>query len=86
MSVDHLKIDRSFIDGFEHTRENDQIFQSIIGLAKSLGLSVIAEGVENREQFERLGVLNCDKAQGFMFSRLVDNHKAMELIRKYSQS
>jgi EAL domain-containing protein (putative c-di-GMP-specific phosphodiesterase class I) len=86
MPVDHLKIDRSFIDGFEHTRENDQIVQSIIGLAKSLGLSVIAEGVENREQFDRLRVLNCDKAQGFMFSRPVDNHKAMELIRKYSQS
>ncbi len=86
MPVDHLKIDRSFIDGFEHTRENDQIVQSIIGLAKSLGLSVIAEGVENREQFDRLRVLNCDKAQGFMFSRPVDNHKALELIGKFSQS
>jgi EAL domain-containing protein (putative c-di-GMP-specific phosphodiesterase class I) len=86
MPVDHFKIDRSFIDGFEHTRENDQIVQSIIGLVKSLGLSVIAEGVENREQFDRLRVLNCDKAQGFMFSRPVDNNKAMEFIRRFSQS
>ena len=85
MPVDHLKIDRSFIDGFENTLENDQIVQSIINLAKSLGLSVIAEGVENREQFDRLRILHCDKAQGFMFSRPVDNQKAMELIRKFSQ-
>jgi Amt family ammonium transporter len=85
MPIDHLKIDRSFISGFEETQENDQIVQSIISLARSLGLSVIAEGVENREQFDRLRALHCDKAQGFMFSRPVDGGKAMELIRKYAQ-
>lgn len=85
MPIDHLKIDRSFISGFEDPQENDQIVRSIISLAKSLGLSVIAEGVENREQFDRLRALNCDKAQGFMFSRPVDNQKALELIHKFSQ-
>ncbi len=80
--VDHLKIDRSFINGFEHLKESHQIVQSIIGLARSLGLSVIAEGVENREQLDRLRALNCDKVQGYMFSRPVDNKNAMELIRK----
>ena len=80
--VDHLKIDRSFINGFEHIQESDRIVQSIINLARSLGLSVIAEGVENREQLDRLRALNCDKVQGFMISRPVDNKKAMELIRK----
>jgi len=85
MPIDHLKIDRSFISGFEDTRENDQIVQSIISLARSLGITVIAEGVENREQLDRLRALNCDKAQGFMFSRPVDNRRAMELIRKYQQ-
>lgn len=82
MPIDHLKIDRSFISGFAETQENDQIVQSIISLARSLGLTVIAEGVENREQLERLRALNCDKAQGFMFSRPIDNERAMELIRK----
>ena len=85
MPIDHLKIDRSFISGFEETQENNQIVQSIISLARSLGLSVIAEGVENREQLDRLRALNCDKAQGFMFSRPLDGGKAMELIRKYDQ-
>ena len=82
MPVDHLKIDRSFIKGLERVQQNEQIVRSIIGLARSLGLSVIAEGVESYEQFERLRVLNCDKVQGFVFSRPVDNQNAMEIIRK----
>jgi len=85
MPIDHLKIDRSFISGFEDPKENDQIVKSIISLARSLGLSVIAEGVENREQLDRLRALNCGKAQGFMFSRPVDEGKAIELIHKFFQ-
>jgi Amt family ammonium transporter len=84
MPIDHLKIDRSFISGFQESQENDQIVQSIITLAKSLGLSVIAEGVETREQLEKLRALQCDKAQGFMFSRPMDEYKTMELIGKLS--
>jgi Amt family ammonium transporter len=80
MPIDHLKIDRSFISGFAGTGENDQIVRSIITLARSLGLTVIAEGVENREQLERLRTLNCDQAQGFMFSRPVDERRAREQI------
>jgi Amt family ammonium transporter len=82
MPIDHLKIDRSFISGFEEgTKENDQIVRSIISLARSLGLGVIAEGVEHRDQLERLRLLHCDQAQGFMFSRPVDQSKAQELVR-----
>ena len=81
--IDHLKIDRSFISGIEEeTKENDQIVRSIISLARSLGLGVIAEGVETRAQLERLRLLHCDRAQGFMFSRPVDHLKACELISK----
>ncbi|MDD2463875.1 MAG: EAL domain-containing protein [Desulfobulbus sp.] len=82
--IDHLKIDRSFISGFEEgVKENDQIVRSIISLARSLGLGVIAEGVETREQFDQLRLLHCDRAQGFMFSRPVDQVKALELVRKH---
>ena len=80
MPIDHLKIDRSFISGVQQSQENDQIVRSIISLARSLGLSVIAEGVETRNQLEKLRALHCDKAQGFMFSRPVDERKARELI------
>lgn len=80
MPIDHLKIDRSFIRGLENTKENDQIVRSIITLARSLGLTVIAEGVENRDQLDRLRTLDCDKAQGFMFSRPVDKDQALTLL------
>lgn len=84
MPIDDLKIDRSFISGFQESMENDQIVQSIITLAKSLGLSVIAEGVETRGQLEKLRNFQCDMAQGFMFSRPVDECKAMEFIENSS--
>lgn len=84
MPIDHLKIDRSFISGSEGQVENDRIVQSIISLARSLGLSVVAEGVESRDQLERLRALHCDKAQGFMFSRPVDGTRATELIRQFN--
>lgn len=80
MPIDHLKIDRSFVRGLENTKENDQIVRSIITLARSLGLTVIAEGVENRDQLDRLRTLDCDKAQGFMFSRPVDKDQALTLL------
>jgi EAL domain-containing protein (putative c-di-GMP-specific phosphodiesterase class I) len=72
------------VHGFED-QENDHIVKSIISPARSLGFSVIAEGVENREQLDRLRALNCDKAWGFMFSRPVDEDKAIELISKFSR-
>nr|WP_320009686.1 EAL domain-containing protein [uncultured Desulfobulbus sp.] len=84
--IDHLKIDRSFIHGFsEGDKENDEIVRSIISLARSLDLGVIAEGVENRDQLERLRSLNCDRVQGFMFSRPVDQKKATAMIRQYEK-
>ncbi|MGE4559070.1 MAG: EAL domain-containing protein [Desulfobulbus sp.] len=87
MPIDHLKIDRSFISGFEEgLEENDQIIRSIISLARSLGLGVIAEGVENRDQLERLRSLHCDRAQGFVFSRPVNHAKARDLIRQHCLS
>ena len=82
MPIDHLKIDRSFISGGDNAEENRQIVSSIINLARSLGLSVIAEGVESREQLDRLRTLSCDKAQGYMFSRPVDGKNAEDIIRK----
>ncbi len=86
MPIDHLKIDRSFISGSQESQENDQIVQSIISLAKSLGLTVIAEGVETRNQLEKLRALDCDNAQGFMFSRPVDENKARELVSRIGEA
>ena len=69
LPVDSLKIDRTFVSGIEHDRKNRLIVAAIISLAQSLGLSVVAEGVENAGQHERLKELGCDMAQGYYLGR-----------------
>ncbi|MHC1713131.1 MAG: EAL domain-containing protein [Solidesulfovibrio sp.] len=81
LPIDQLKIDRSFISGQGSDGESHEIVKSIISLARSLGLTVIAEGVECEDQLDRLRLADCDKAQGFMFSRPVDKDAAGRLIR-----
>ncbi|HET7200870.1 MAG TPA: EAL domain-containing protein, partial [Burkholderiales bacterium] len=72
LSIDCLKIDRSFVSK-SHEHGNDAaITQAVISLAHSLGVRVIAEGVETAEQLEFLRLHRCDQAQGFLFSRAVD--------------
>jgi len=80
LPIDHLKIDRSFISGDDVNGESQEIVKSIIALARSLGLTVIAEGVEHQDQLEKLRSADCDKAQGFMFSRPVDKDAALALL------
>jgi EAL domain-containing protein (putative c-di-GMP-specific phosphodiesterase class I) len=64
--VDVLKIDRMFIDELP---ENAAIADSIIGLARNLGLRVIAEGVENQRQYEWLKQSGCDAVAGYLLCR-----------------
>ncbi|BAH77941.1 sensor domain-containing protein [Solidesulfovibrio magneticus] len=80
LPIDHLKIDRSFISGDDVNGESQEIVKSIIALARSLGLTVIAEGVEHQDQLDKLRNADCDKAQGFMFSRPVDKDAALALL------
>ena len=82
LPIDHLKIDRSFISGDDCNGESQEIVKSIIALARSLGLTVIAEGVEHQDQLDKLRFADCDKAQGFMFSRPVDKDAALLLLRE----
>lgn len=81
MPVDVLKIDRSFISG-EESEESVHIVQSIIAMARSLGLEVVAEGVETEGQLAFLQNMQCEKAQGYMFSRPVSAEQATELLRR----
>ncbi|AWJ90120.1 diguanylate cyclase [Azospirillum baldaniorum] len=69
--IDKLKIDRSFIHDLEQDGAGDSIPRAIVGLGRSLGLSVVAEGVETEAQLQLLRSLKCESFQGYLFSRPV---------------
>lgn len=69
LPVDELKIDRSFISDITDDRVNQNIVEVIIRLGKDLNLTVVAEGVETKEQLDLLREMNCSQVQGFYFSK-----------------
>lgn len=81
-----LKIDQSLIKQVENSKKDRAITKSIIELSHSLGLKVIAEGVESIEQVIFLARCHCDYAQGYFFSRPLPEHKLIELLTKSKHS
>ncbi len=77
---DTVKIDRSFIGGLDSAEPNQELVWSIVSLAHSLGMDVVGEGVETMDQFDELKALSCEYAQGFLFSRAVDEDGAAALL------
>ncbi len=77
LPVSNLKIDKSFLDTVMEDTSDQKIIQAIITLARNLDLYVIAEGVESFDQEEFLKEANCDKAQGFLYSKPVPKDKAV---------
>jgi diguanylate cyclase (GGDEF)-like protein len=69
MPVDELKIDKSFVMGMAHHKDDETIVRSTIDLGHNMGLKVVAEGVEDEAMMLRLKDLRCDLAQGFHLSR-----------------
>jgi diguanylate cyclase (GGDEF)-like protein len=67
--VDILKIDRSFVAGMNRDPETHEIVRIIITLAHNLGLKVVAEGIEEKEQMTMLRELGCELGQGYLFSK-----------------
>jgi EAL domain-containing protein (putative c-di-GMP-specific phosphodiesterase class I) len=70
--IDALKIDRSFVSGRDGGIANEPIVQMVITLAQSLGMDVVAEGIESRLQREKLIAAGCATGQGFYFARPLD--------------
>jgi diguanylate cyclase (GGDEF)-like protein len=69
LPVDELKIDRSFIARLGRDRRDRHLVEAIVGMARALGLDVLAEGVESEQQLQVLGGLGCTRVQGYLFAR-----------------
>jgi len=79
--VDVLKIDQSFVRRIGPRGENTEIIRTIMSLARSLGMRVVAEGVETPEQLAHLVARGCDYGQGYYFAHPLEAAKATEMIR-----
>lgn len=80
MQLNELKIDRSFVKHLPNDKNAMAIINSVLSLAESLSLTVVAEGVETSEQASFLADLGCHQLQGFYFSRPLTPHGIQELI------
>ena len=82
--LDKIKIDRAFVKDLGVTAASDVIIRSVIDIARTLEMTTTAEGVETREQFERLAALGCTEAQGYYLSKAVPVSQVPDLIAKWS--
>lgn len=81
LPVNTLKIDRAFVIGVGANPEDTAIVKAVISFAKTLGLTVTGEGIENRLQMDRLRELGCDRGQGFLFQRPVPASTISQILK-----
>jgi diguanylate cyclase (GGDEF)-like protein len=80
LPLNALKIDQSFVKRMQENQENMGLVPAMIGIANSMGMSAIAEGVETKEQLAQLKHLNCDYAQGYLFSKPIKQELVLDLL------
>jgi diguanylate cyclase (GGDEF)-like protein/PAS domain S-box-containing protein len=78
--IQTLKIDRSFVSSMRASVEDAEVVQAIITLAHNLGMDVVAEGIETREQLAHLKRLHCEQGQGYFFSKPLNSQAAAALL------
>ncbi len=83
--IDTLKIDKSFVSDVCKDPHDTSIVRAIINLGHALDLTVIAEGVETKEQLQYLSALECDVVQGFLFSKALSTRAFEELLIEQAQ-
>jgi sensor c-di-GMP phosphodiesterase-like protein len=81
LPIDKLKIDKSFVDELPYNASDVAIAKTIISLAHNLGLDLIAEGVETKEQLEFLQKNGCPNIQGFYFSKPLNADKMKQFLQ-----
>ncbi|MBS9475621.1 putative bifunctional diguanylate cyclase/phosphodiesterase [Ancylobacter radicis] len=82
LPVDVIKIDRSFIADMEHSAADRAIVHAVIALGRELGMSVLAEGIENEGQRASLHLLGCHLAQGYLFGHPMQAARAAEWMQR----
>jgi diguanylate cyclase (GGDEF)-like protein len=82
LPVDELKVDRSFVTGLGRDRRNRHLVEAIVGMARALGLEVVAEGVESAQQLRAVAALGCTRAQGYLFARPQPADRLLALLEE----
>jgi len=85
LPVDILKVDQSFVKGIHENKSDKTLVSTIINMGHSLGLSVVAEGVETAEQLSFLGERNCQEVQGFYLSKPLSSESLQALLENWDQ-
>ena len=78
--LDTLKIDRAFVNNMDKSESSRRIVRSIAHLALALEMNIVAEGIENKAQFEALREMGCQYGQGYYMAKPVTAEKTVELI------
>lgn len=81
--IDTLKIDKAFIERIQNSTSEVPTVQMIVALAHSLGMEVVAEGIETSFQLEKLHSLNCDLGQGYFFSKPLTAKVTEEFLKRH---
>jgi diguanylate cyclase (GGDEF)-like protein len=84
LSVDALKIDRSFITQMTHNKEGETIIRTLVQLGKALSIETLAEGIEQAHELSLLQGQCCDSGQGFLFARPLEQADTAAFLRKWS--
>jgi diguanylate cyclase (GGDEF)-like protein/PAS domain S-box-containing protein len=84
LPLNTLKIDRSFLSGTVPDQQDELIITAIIAMAHSMGLAVVAEGVENNAQKAFLAGLGCDQMQGYLVSKPVPEDEVLTLLTRHN--
>jgi EAL domain-containing protein (putative c-di-GMP-specific phosphodiesterase class I) len=86
LPVDTLKIDRSFIQSIADTPNVATLVSTVVSLARAFNMKTVAEGVETPEQLQKLRLVKCDQAQGYLFSRPVPASDVPSVIARLQRS
>ena len=81
LPIDVLKIDKSFLDGIASSEQRLALVKGIVGIARTLQLEVVAEGIESKDQRELLIAMGCRFGQGYLLAMPMADHQAQTLVR-----